>query len=70
MLSSAIDLVSRSFAGAIAFFQRIFDAIPGSMELIVVMFFISVVLGLLILPLRGSFSAGASDTVTKRKKEE
>lgn len=53
MMLQAIKFVMDAFAGGVSQFGRILNAIPGSQALIIAAFFLTVTVGMLIMPLRG-----------------
>lgn len=65
MLTRVYQIVTDAALGALDVFRRIYEAIPGSVEALVVMFFVAVVVSLLIMPLRGGtpITGSASDEV-------
>lgn len=65
VLESAIVLVGRAVNGAWGVFERMTKAFPGLVPILVSMFFISLVISLIVMPIRGGsvLSSSPSDEV-------
>lgn len=65
MLSKCLDIMMDAANGAWAVFERIYAALPGSVSLLVVLFFVGIVISLIIMPIRGGtgISGASSDEV-------
>ncbi len=66
MLGDALTLVGHAVNGAWGVFDRLARAIPGWFEILVIMFFVSLVISLIIMPIRGqnALVSGSSDEVS------
>ncbi len=70
MMADAIAIVVKAFTAAAVEFGRILNAIPGSQALIVAAFFLTVTVGMLIMPLRGGrFISTGGDLSTESVRE-
>lgn len=63
-----LNWVETLFRGIIGYASKLLAALPGSTNLIIVVFMISAVTGLIIIPMRGRLFGGASDSVKKERK--
>lgn len=66
MMEKVAGLFDTAFGGVVNIFNRMTSAIPGAADLMLVGFTIVIVVGLLLLPLRGG-GVGRSDRAKKSK---
>lgn len=67
MMQSIFDIILAGLQGAISYVSAVWRAIPGSTSYMAYAFMISIVVGLLIIPIRGyRFSGLGSDTARSR----
>lgn len=68
MFNTVVSSLIQFFGNVFSLFARLLSSLPGAVQLIIAVFFITVVVQLILLPIRGGRGFSGSDKASKKQK--